>query len=576
METIAPIALTRSKLPDAPPEAPPENPREGFAQVMARQKKFSRSNENPVGLQREGAGPKDPSNPKEKVKPESPDPATDPQVTAFLTPPSSNAVLPDPPSQPGEPLDLEEPTIFIINSAAPGVKPQDSLLPGTLGEPRGPVLLPELLAPPKEDFRIANETGPASAPAAVQPEGTLKENPLVSNPFENLILYPAPESLTIEQKVSPGITAIAMKSSQTTTENGPLFSPQGPAIPEIIPIVDGPDPSLSLILRESALKGPESDTAPLEIKPDSQVPPLDALSRTEKVTAPPILEGPPIAEAAPVESNSPAGKIAAMAAIPTTSKEIPSDKEGSSLAKAEGLPDPKKTSPNLTERAPETSFLPRASSEKVGPGIALHYDRETPAGSGGPEMNNPIRVQEETPPGVIGRFPDPPRIEGVPADRVVEAPPKASPEWIKEALSVYQQYSKGLLRNLQHGGERIQMTLDPPQLGSILLEINRDRNFVTAHLWTDNPHTKELLDFSQGQLQKTLELDGFKLDRFEVLVQPDLKSFQEERWFGGRQPVWENSRQEGGRASPEGLIPASPETATLRFSQGNQYVDTWV
>ncbi len=191
-------------------------------------------------------------------------------------------------------------------------------------------------------------------------------------------------------------------------------------------------------------------------------------------------------------------------------------------------------------------------------------------------MNNPIRVQEDVPLGVIAKVPDQPRVEGVTADRVVEGPPKTSPEWIKEALSVYQQYSKGLLRNLQHGGERIQMTLDPPQLGSILMEINRDRNFVTAHLWTDNPHTKELLDFSQGQLQKTLELDGFKLDRFEVLVQPDLKSFQEDRWFGGRQPAWENTRSEGGRASPEGLIATSAETTTLRFSQGNQYVDTWV
>jgi hypothetical protein len=84
------------------------------------------------------------------------------------------------------------------------------------------------------------------------------------------------------------------------------------------------------------------------------------------------------------------------------------------------------------------------------------------------------------------------------------------------------------------------------------------------------------LDFSQGQLQKTLELDGFKLDRFEVLVQSDLKSFQEEHGFGGRQPAGETTREEGRRAAPEGIIPDTPKTATLRFSQGNQYVDTWV
>ena len=208
--------------------------------------------------------------------------------------------------------------------------------------------------------------------------------------------------------------------------------------------------------------------------------------------------------------------------------------------------------------------------------MALQYPGENPAGSGGPEMNNPLRFQEDAPLGVIARFPDQPQVEGVPADRSVEGPPKGSPEWIKEAQSVYHQFSKGLSRTLQQSGERIQMTLDPPQLGNILLEISRDRNLVTAHLWTDNPRTKELLDFSQGQLQKTLALDGFKLDRFEVLVQPDLKSFQEERWFGGRQPGGENTRQGGGRASPEELPLTAPETTLRRFSQGNHYVDTWV
>ena len=108
------------------------------------------------------------------------------------------------------------------------------------------------------------------------------------------------------------------------------------------------------------------------------------------------------------------------------------------------------------------------------------------------------------------------------------------------------------------------------------MEINRDRSSVTAHLWTDNPLTKELLEFGQGQLQRTLELDGFKLDRFEVQVQPDLKSFQEERWFGGRQPSGENKGEGGRREAAEGLILSPPEAVPLRFSQGNQFVDTWV
>ncbi len=367
-----------------------------------------------------------------------------------------------------------------------------------------------------------------------------------------------------------------MRSSQTTTENNLSFSPQGPAIPETTSAVDGPDPSPSLILQEIALKGQAGASPAQEIKPESQEPSLVTLSRTEKVATAPIVEGPPSVEANRVVSNSPAVKISTTDTSPPTSKEILSGRDISSLAKAEGAPAPEKTSPRLTGLGPEPSSLHQAPLEKVEPGITLRNPGENLPASGDQETNNPSRIQNDTHHGSITEFLNQPRIEGISADRPIEGPPKASPEWIKEALSVYQQYSKGLLRNLQQAGERIQMTLDPPQLGNILVEINRDRNFVTAHLWTDNPHTKELLDFSRGQLQKTLKLDGFQLDRFEVLVQPDLKSFQEERWFGGRQPAWENNRQEGSRASPAALIPISPGTVPLRFSQGNQYVDTWV
>jgi hypothetical protein len=605
METITPTPLTRLKIPNAHPEAVPENPPEGFAQVMARQEKFSRPKEKPVGLDRKGVVPKTPLTPKEKSKQKKPDPANDPQVTSSLTAPISNTVLPNPPSQPGEPpADLEDPTFSlklkgqtsnpVLASKDPtnpgseiqpgpgdtlitGVKPQDSLQPGTAGEIRGPVFIPGLLAQVREDLRVTSETGPAGAPALVQPEGTSKETPVVSKAVEDLLLHPTPESLPIKQEVSPEKTEIAIRSFQTTTEKGPSFSPQGPAIPKTTLKVDGLDPSPSLILRKFALKGQDSETtAALEIKPDSQASPLEALTRTEKVATAPIVEGPSIAEPGDAESIFKAIKISAMAASPATSKEIPSSGEIAPWPKPEGLPDPEKASPTISGLDSKTSILHRTLGEKVEPGLPLRDSRENLSGSGGPGMNNPIRFQEDTPLGAIAKFLDQPRVEGIPVDRVVEEPPKGSPEWIKEAQSVYQQFSKGLLQTLQHSGERIQMTLDPPQLGNILLEINRDRSSVTAHLWTDNPLTKELLEFSQGQLQKTLELDGFKLDRFEVQVQPDLKSFQEERWFGGRQPSWENNREGARREAAEGVILSPLEAGPLRFSQGNQYVDTWV
>ena len=113
METITPIPLTRLKIADVPPEAAPENPPNGFAQVMARQRKFRRPQENPVDLDREGVGAKTTLTPEEKAT-GGPDPANDPEVTSFLTTPISNAVLPSPPNRPGEPPgDLEDPTFSL-------------------------------------------------------------------------------------------------------------------------------------------------------------------------------------------------------------------------------------------------------------------------------------------------------------------------------------------------------------------------------------------------------------------------------------------------------------------------------
>ncbi len=199
METLAPSPLTRLKIQDAPPEFAPKNPPERFAQVISRQEKSNRPKKNAMGLEREEAGANIPLPPKKKAKQESPDPVTDPEVTALLTPPTSNTVLPSPPSPQ---QDLKDPTLFPKPEgqtptpalASTEVKPQDSLLAVDLEDQTFLLkLIPQASnsamastdqigpgaksQPGPEDFLITSETGPASAPAAVQPLGALRENP---------------------------------------------------------------------------------------------------------------------------------------------------------------------------------------------------------------------------------------------------------------------------------------------------------------------------------------------------------------------------------------------------------------
>lgn len=548
MEKISAIPLTRINIPDAPPEAVPENSPEGFAQVMARQKRPGPANESPKDG--EGIGLRDSLSSEEGPNRESSSPAESSELAALLTTLIPNAAL--------QPVRREPP----MRNADPGAGPSEAGRPEMLGEAKESGLSLGILLQSTEDFRItSNQTEPAFFRAFILPEGSPQEDSMALKGLEEGILTPVPESLGLQEKGSP---EIKLGSLQGEAEGVPSFSAPGPAIPGIIPAV---------LVRELPLQGQKT---PQAVPEKLLGPPLEALPRGEKASPTIIPESPPISEKGTAESNFKAAPVSVTAVSSGTAKEILSSAGTSSRPRPEGLPNPEKPSPVITRLDTGAASLQRAPLERVEPGSALRDPWENPTGYGELEKNTPVRFLGDTLPVVLSEFSDQPRVEGGAAARVVEGPRPGSTEWNEEARSVYHQFSRGLRQTLQQGGERIQMTFEPPRLGSIVMEINRDRSSVTAHLWTDNPLTKELLEFSQGQLQKTLELDGFKLDRFEVQVQPDLKSFQEERWFGGRQPSWENNREGARREAAEGVILSPLEAGPLRFSQGNQYVDTWV
>jgi hypothetical protein len=99
-------------------------------------------------------------------------------------------------------------------------------------------------------------------------------------------------------------------------------------------------------------------------------------------------------------------------------------------------------------------------------------------------------------------------------------PPKAA---------VPEQISQKMVWSLGQQEEKIRLSLDPPQLGSIYMEIQRDKEQVRATLWADNPNTKQILESSQLSIQKIIETEGFSLESFDVFVEQDLSAFQESR-----------------------------------------------
>ncbi len=143
-----------------------------------------------------------------------------------------------------------------------------------------------------------------------------------------------------------------------------------------------------------------------------------------------------------------------------------------------------------------------------------------------------------------------------------------------ENLPIAQQISQGALWSIRNNEEKVRISLDPPELGHVYLEIHRKEGKIQTTLWTDNPVTKLTLESGQPDIQRIIENEGFKLEKFDVFVEQDMA------WFQGRK---ENSRNpehwEGpGSAEEKEASPAPEPLSPLRrtANRARTYLDVFV
>jgi len=143
------------------------------------------------------------------------------------------------------------------------------------------------------------------------------------------------------------------------------------------------------------------------------------------------------------------------------------------------------------------------------------------------------------------------RLEGTPGS---SQPQKAE---------VYEQISQKMVWSLGQNEEKFRLTLDPPHLGSIYMEIQRDKEQIKATLWAENSNTKQILESNQLSIQKIIETEGFSLESFNVFVEQDLGTFQENRGrMRNPEPATSNPTAEANRA------PNSAPTPPPLFGRG--------
>ncbi len=141
-----------------------------------------------------------------------------------------------------------------------------------------------------------------------------------------------------------------------------------------------------------------------------------------------------------------------------------------------------------------------------------------------------------------------------------------------EAPDLYRQVGEKVIWSLKNNQEKIRVVLDPPELGSIYLEIHREKEGITTTLWAENALTKSTLESSQIQIQKIVENEGFHLEKFNVFIQQEGRSFGEER----RGPVYRQALDERREniSAVEGFSPSAAAEGNRR--SGNNSLDVFV
>jgi hypothetical protein len=106
---------------------------------------------------------------------------------------------------------------------------------------------------------------------------------------------------------------------------------------------------------------------------------------------------------------------------------------------------------------------------------------------------------------------------------------KAPASETAQKLEIHEQVGQKVIWSLNQREEKFRLSLEPPHLGSIYMEIQRDKEHIKASLWAENPNTKNILQTNHLSIQKIIESGGFSLESFNVFVEQDLGAFQQSR-----------------------------------------------
>jgi hypothetical protein len=77
---------------------------------------------------------------------------------------------------------------------------------------------------------------------------------------------------------------------------------------------------------------------------------------------------------------------------------------------------------------------------------------------------------------------------------------------------------------VNRGSSTIQLRLNPPELGTLRIEMKHDGSGLTMHLQTTNARTQQLLQQNAGELHAALEASGIQTNKIDIQLRLDLQN----------------------------------------------------
>ena len=129
-----------------------------------------------------------------------------------------------------------------------------------------------------------------------------------------------------------------------------------------------------------------------------------------------------------------------------------------------------------------------------------------------------------------------------------------------------QQVQNGLLSALRNGGTRLDLQLNPVELGSIAITLSSRNGEVTAQIRTEKTETMQAMQQQAEAIRLQLEQQGVKIDKIEVQLQNQGNNQQADSG-------WQNMQQHNTWAEQDARreeLSRLRNLAMVRNSAGNQ------